>query len=33
MTVKDVLVTFPGVFLGGRSRGRGRCVWMEMVTY
>lgn len=30
---EGVLVTFPGIFLGRRSRGRGRCVWMEMVTY
>lgn len=33
MTEDVVLVTFPWCLAWGRSRGRGRCVWMEMVTY
>ena len=30
MTVKECACDFfPGVFLRGTNRGRGRCVWME----
>lgn len=32
MTVKECACDFSGVFLRGRNGGRGRCVWMEMVT-